>query len=199
MLIVLMYIFALLGVSLLLAAGILQVRLSSASSARNKPASGLTSFNFNFTEQVITPDKSHIIALDEESKQMAVGFCNPASQEAGSPAMFPFEHILGSEIVENALTLTKVSKTSRITTSPVRQNPGAAAQSGTTAVKLDTGDTEEITELTLIIYLDSADTPVLSIPFLPDLTPAKKCDLQYSQALSKARQIHEMIRGIVSA
>ncbi|KWX73423.1 hypothetical protein AMQ84_23345 [Paenibacillus riograndensis] len=199
MLIFPMYMFALLGVSLLLAAGILQIKLSSASSARNKPASGLTSFNFNFTEQYITPDKSHIIALDEKGKQMAVGFCNPASPEAASPAMFPFEHILGSEIVENALTLTKVSKTSRITTSPARQTPGAAATSGTTAINLDTDHAEEITELTLIIYLDNADTPVLSIPFLPGLTPAKKSDFQYSQALCTARKVHEMIRGIVSA
>ncbi|CQR53356.1 hypothetical protein [Paenibacillus riograndensis] len=194
----LMYLFALLGVSLLLAAGILQIKLSSASSARNKPASGLTPFNYNFTEQYITPDKSHIIALDEKGKQMAVGFCNPASPEAASPAMFPFEHILGSEIVEKALTLTKVSKTSRITTSPARQTPGAAP-SGTTAINLDTDHAEEITELTLIIYLNSADTPVLSIPFLPGLTPAKKSDSQYSQALCTARQVHEMIRGIVSA
>ncbi len=199
MLIFLMYMFAILGISLLLAAAVLQIKLSSSSSARNKPAYGLTFFNSNFSEQYITPDKSHIIALDEEGKQMAVGFYNPASQEAASPAMFPYEHILGSEIVENALTLTKISKTSRITTSPAGQNLGAAAQSGTTPVNLDADNAEEINELTLIIYLDSADTPVLSIPFLPGLTPAKKCDLQYSQALSKARQVHEMIRGIVSA
>ncbi|MEC0170374.1 hypothetical protein [Paenibacillus graminis] len=199
MLIFLMYMFAILGISLLLAAAVLQIKLSSSSSARNKPAYGLTFFNSNFSEQYITPDKSHIIALDEEGKQMAVGFYNPGSQEAASPAMFPFEHILGSEIVENALTLTKISKTSRITTSPAGQTLGAALQSGTTAVNLDADNAEEINELTLIIYLDSADTPVLSIPFLPGLTPAKKCDLQYSQALSKARQVHEMIRGIVSA
>ncbi|MNO16778.1 hypothetical protein D3C76_64650 [compost metagenome] len=199
MLIFLMYMFAVLGISLLLAAAVLQIRLSSSSSARNKPAYGITSFNFKFPEQYITPDKSHIIALDEDSKKIAVGFYNPASPEAAPPAMFPYENILGSEIVENALTLTKVSKTSRITTSAFRRTRGISAQSDTTAADLDADSTEEINELTLKIYLDSPDTPVLSIPFLPGLTPAKKCDLQYSQALSKARQVHELIRGIVSA
>ncbi|WP_379154790.1 hypothetical protein [Paenibacillus sp. sgz5001063] len=199
MLIFLMYMFAGLGIALLLAAAVLQIQRSSSPPARNTPAFGMASFNCKFTEQYITPDHCHIIALDEEGHNLAVGRYDPGSPEAAVPTLFPCEQILGSEIVENALTLTKVSKTSRITTSASRRTPGLAVKSGVLHTAQGPDNTEEIKELTLKIYLNSADTPVLSIPFLPRLAPAKKCDLQYSQAFSQVQQIHEKIRGIVSA
>ncbi|OKP94682.1 hypothetical protein [Paenibacillus sp. P32E] len=199
MLYFLMYMFAVLGISLLLTAAVLQIKRSHPSSTRNMSAYGLASFNSKFHEQYITPDKSHIIALDEEGRHMAVGIYDPFSPEGTAPAMFLYEHILGSEIVENALTLAKVSKTSRITTSAVRRTPGIVAHSSTIETNPGTETAEEINELTLKIYLDSADTPVLSIPFLPGPSPAKKSDSAYSQAFSEAQQVHEMLRGILSA
>ncbi|MBW4081491.1 hypothetical protein [Paenibacillus sp. S150] len=199
MLIFLMYMFAVLGVSLLLAAAVLQIQQSSSSSTRNKPAYGFSSFHYKFPAQYITPDNSHIIALDEKGRNIAVGSFNPGSREAPEPAMYPFENILGSEIVENALTLTKVSKTSRITTSAVQQTRGMTAQSEAALADGNTDNAEEVNELTLKIYLSNTDTPVLSIPFLPGLAPAKKNDSAYTRAFSAAEQVHEMIRGIVSA
>lgn len=195
----LMYMFTILGISLLLAAAVLQIKLSHPSSTRNKPAHGIPSFNSKFPEQYITPDKSHIIALNDEGKHMAVGIYDPLSPEGTAPTMFPYENILGSEIVENALTLTKVSKTSRITTSAVRRAPGIVTHSSIIETNPGAETAEEINELTLKIYLDSAETPVLSIPFLPGPSPAKKSDSTYSQAFSEAQQVHEMLRGIVSA
>lgn len=113
---------------------------------------------------------------------------SPDNHETSSAALYTFDVILGSEIVENALTLTKVSKTSRITSSGAKTGTGkvldAAAVDGTTNRQED-GTPEEIIELTLKIYLSSTDTPVLSIPFLPRQVPANKSDPGYSRPLWK--------------
>ncbi|WP_019913101.1 hypothetical protein [Paenibacillus sp. HW567] len=199
MLIFLMYMFAILGVILLLAAAVMQMKISSKPSRRSKLTHAGAAVSFNFPEQYITPDKSHVIALDEAGKKLAVGKYCPGGLEEATAALYTFEAILGSEIVENALTLTKVSKTSRITSSGVRQHNDMAAKAGATGTAYSADSTEEINELTLKIYLDNADTPVLSIPFLPELSPAKKCDSAYSQAFSEAHHVHEMLREIVSA
>ncbi|WP_342481204.1 hypothetical protein NST07_05900 [Paenibacillus sp. FSL L8-0340] len=202
MLIVLMYMFAALGAGLLLAAAVLRHKLSDPSSDLNKLIHTLADFNLKFSKRFITPDKSHIIALDEGGKQLAIGMYSPDNHETSSAALYTFDVILGSEIVENALTLTKVSKTSRITSSGAKTGTGkvldAAAVDGTTNRQED-GKPEEIIELTLKIYLSSTDTPVLSIPFLPRQVPANKSDPGYSQALMEVQHVHEMIRDIVSA
>ncbi|CAH1216315.1 hypothetical protein PAECIP111892_04288 [Paenibacillus auburnensis] len=193
MLIFLMYMFTVLGITLLLAAAVLQFKLSYPSSNLNKLARSLGSFNLKFPQRYVTPDESHIIALDEDGKTLAIGKYEPGRQENATATLYTFDTILGSEIIENALTLTKVSKTSRITSSASTPgcNPDRAED--------DAEPTEEIKELTLRIYLSSADTPVLSIPFLPGASPAKKSDLEYSLAFSEVQHVHEAIRGIVSA
>lgn len=202
MLIALMYMFAILGVGLLLAAAVLQFRLTYPSPELNKLLQALAAFNLNFQRRFITPDKSHIIALDEAGRQLAVGMYYSDKQKSATAALYTFEAILGSEIVENALTLTKASKTSRITSSlmqsPPLQTNMFAAERTMTAVR-EPGDAEEVHELTLKIYLSSTDTPVLSIPFLPGLVPAKKSDQAYSEAFTEVQHVHEMIREIVSA
>lgn len=201
MLIVLMYMFAALGVGLLLAAA-LQFKLSYSSSDLNKLIRTLADFDLNFTKRFITPDKSHIIALDEGGRQLAIGRYSPDNHETGSAVLYTFDVILGSEIVENALTLTKVSKTSRITSSGGKADECKvldAAAVYETANRQEDGKPEEVIELTLKIYLSSTNTPVLLVPFLPKQVPAKKSDLEYSQALMEVQHVHEMIRDIVSA
>ncbi|WP_342564568.1 hypothetical protein NST84_05190 [Paenibacillus sp. FSL R7-0345] len=201
MLIFLMYMFAVLGISLLLAAAVLKFRLSHPSSNLGKLARALSSFNLPFPRRFVTPDKSHMIALDEAGRTLAIGSCNPRRGEQATAQAYTFDTILGSEIVENALTLTKVSKTSRITSSPVRPGTAAAraAHSSQQTDDSSSGNAEEVSELTLKIYFASADTPVLSIPFLPGMAPARKSDVQYSLAFSEAQHVHEAIREIVSA
>lgn len=209
MLILLMYMFAILGIGLLLAAAVLQYKLSYPSSNLNKLARSLSAFNLKFPQRFVTPDESHIIALDEAGQTLAIGMYHPGSGENAKATLYTFDAILGSEIVENALTLTKVSKTSRITSSVIKpasgiSKPAGAGNTGHNANEKenenpDTDRSEEIKELTLKIYLSSADTPVLSIPFLPHLEPAKKSDLQYSLAFSEVQHVHEAIREIVSA
>lgn len=203
MLIVLMYMFAVLGVGLLLAAAVLQFRRSYSSRELNKLIHALSAFNLDFQRRFITPDHSHIIALDEEERQLAVGIYYPDKQESATASLYTFEAILGSEIVENALTLTKISKTSRITSSPAHPAPlqvtEAAAERMSATDREPEEDAEEVKELTLKIYLNSPETPVLSIPFLPAFAPAKKCDQAYSEAITKAQHVHELIREIISA
>lgn len=144
-------------------------------------------------------DKSHLIALDEGGRTLAIGHLRPGQPEPATAAVYRFDAILGAELVENALTLSKVSKTSRITTSPprTRQSTGMAPASAE-AVPV-TASTEEVRELTLKIYLSSEETPVVSIPFLPRVQPTRKTDLHYSAALMEAHLMHERIRNIVSA
>jgi hypothetical protein len=201
-LIILMYMFAVLGVSLLLSAAVLQFKLSyskARASGQNEVTLALSAFNLKFPQRFITPDESHLIALDEDGQTMAIGLLHPGTQEPATATLYTFDAILGAEIVENALTLSKVSKTSRITTSAPRIRPGIAASQGLAEAVQAKGNAEEIKELTLIIYLSNADTPVVSIPFLPRLLPARKSDLQYSAAFLEAQQVHERIRDIVSA
>lgn len=203
MLIFLMYMFAVLGVSLLLAAAVLKFRLSYPSSNLTRLARALGSFNLNFPRRFVTPDQSHMIALDEAGRTLAIGSCNPGKAEQATAQLYTFDTILGSEIVENALTLTKVSKTSRITSSTRKNSYGISSpetenHSGNSADAIP-ADEEEVKELTLKIYLSSADTPVLSIPFLPGIAPARKSDREYTLAFSEVQHVHEAIREIVSA
>ncbi|MDF9842138.1 MULTISPECIES: hypothetical protein [unclassified Paenibacillus] len=203
MLIFLMYMFAVLGVSLLLAAAVLKCRLSYPSSNLTRLARAVGSFNLNFPRRFVTPDQSHIIALDEAGRTLAIGSCNPGKAEHATAQLYTFDTILGSEIIENALTLTKVSKTCRITSSANKNGdrsgrPDTVINSvhSTDAIQ---ADEEEVKELTLKIYLSSADTPVLSIPFLPGIAPARKSDREYTLAFSEVQHVHEAIREIVSA
>lgn len=197
MLIFLMYMFAVLGVSLLLAAAVLQFKLSASPPGKKRLDPAARSFQPNSPIRFITPDQSHMIALDQDGQKLEVGTYSPGKPEETTATLYAYDRILGSEIVENALTLTKISKTSRITSSTTWHSSGTERKDALAGTP--EGLEEEINELTLKIYLDSKDTPVLSIPFLPGFTPARKCDLQYAQAFSEAHHVHEIIRGIVSA
>lgn len=174
MLIILMYMFAVLGVSLLLSAAVLQfIRSHPQAPGRKEAIHALSAFNLKFPQRFITPDESHLIALDEAGQTMAIGLLHPGRQEPATATIYTFDTILGAEIVENALTLSKVSKTSRITTSAPRIRPSVAATPGFAEAVQAVSNAEEISELTLKIYFNNADTPVVSIPFLPRLLPAK--------------------------
>ncbi|WP_339254037.1 hypothetical protein [Paenibacillus sp. FSL P2-0136] len=200
MLMILVYLFAVLGVSLLLLAAVLQYRLSRPRAAGHSGAThALSAFSLKFPQRFITPDESHLIALDEEGQALAIGLLHPGKPEPATATLYTFDAILGAEIVENALTLSKVSKTSRITTSAPRTRAGTAVSYEFTEPVQGGSPAEEIRELTLRIYFSSADTPVVSIPFLPPRLPARKTDLQYSAAFLEAQQVHERIRDIVSA
>lgn len=195
----LVYLFAALGVALLLAAAVLQFRLSYPLSHTNRLARTPASCNLTFSKRFITPDKSHIIALDDAGRQLAVGTYDPGKEQQGAANLYAFDSILGAEIIENALTLTKVSKTSVITSSSVKPGPVNLQETFMDRPAGTCEAAQEIHELTLKIYLSSRDTPVLSIPFLPGPSPAKKTDEKYSHAFLEAHQVHEVIRGIVSA
>lgn len=200
MLMILVYVFGVLGVLCLLSAAVLHYRLSrSGAAGGRKAALALSAFSLKFPQRFITPDESHLIALDEDGQALAIGQLHPGQTEPATAAVYSFDAILGAELVENALTLSKVSKTSRITPSAprIRQSTGmppAPAEPVSVA-----GSAEEVHELTLKIYLSSAETPVVSIPFLPRVQPARKTDLHYSAALMEAHQVQERIRSIVSA
>lgn len=201
MLMILVYVFGVLGVSCLLSAAVLQYRLSrSGAAGGGEAALALSAFSLKFPQRFITPDKSHLIALDEDGQTLAIGQLHPGQPEPATAAVYSFNAILGAELVENALTLSKVSKTSRITTSlPSTRLSTGMAPASAEAVQLNASAEEEVSELTLKIYLSSEETPVVSIPFLPRVQPARRTDLHYSAALLEAHQVHERIRNIVSA
>lgn len=196
-LIILAIFFAALGVLLLLAAAAQQYLLSRARAALSRLDHAVASLELEASRRFITPDRSHIIALDETGKRLAVGSLTAGSREETAAQLVTFDSILGAEIVEDALTLTKFSRTSRITSARPLLAREAAIPS-LDAVQPASAQARKpapVHELTLKIYLSSSDTPVLSIPFLP----AGGGDAEYTQAFSEAQHVHELIREIVSA
>lgn len=105
--------------------------------------------------------------------------------------LYSFDNIMGSEIVVNALTLSKVSKR--------QQNSKSTASSADiNVVNSFDEEADVIEELTLKIYMNSNEIPVYSISFLPGLLPIQQSDNQYKEAYSQVQQLHAFFRSIVS-
>ncbi|MEK3865524.1 hypothetical protein MHH60_18820 [Paenibacillus sp. FSL H7-0716] len=191
MLIILMYLFAILGVVLILSAAIIKLKTLSASSEISKLVNATSSFNIIFTKTFIPPNQSHLIALNEPNKKLAIGTKNPKSNKKAVAKLYSFDNVMGSEIVVNALTLSKVSKR--------QQNSKTTATSADINVLKDTDEEANvIEELTLKIYMNSKETPVYCISFLPGLLPIQQSDNQYKEAYSQVQQLHALFRSIVS-
>ncbi|AIQ74812.1 hypothetical protein BSK59_12440 [Paenibacillus odorifer] len=191
MLIILVYLFAILGVVLILSAAIIKLKTLSTSSDISMLVNAAASFNIIFTKTFIPPNQSHLIALNEPNKKLAIGARNPKNNKKAVAKLYSFDNVMGSEIVVNALTLSKVSKR--------QQNSKTTATSADINV-LKEADEEAnvIEELTLKIYMNSKETPVYCISFLPGLLPIQQSDNQYKEAYSQVQQLHALFRSIVS-
>ncbi|OZQ74807.1 hypothetical protein [Paenibacillus odorifer] len=191
MLIILVYLFAILGVVLILSAAIIKLKTLSTSSDISMLVNAAASFNIIFTKTFIPPNQSHLIALNEPNKKLAIGTRNPKNNKKAVAKVYSFDNVMGSEIVVNALTLSKVSKR--------QQNSKTTATSADINV-LKEADEEAnvIEELTLKIYMNSKETPVYCISFLPGLLPIQQSDNQYKEAYSQVQQLHALFRSIVS-
>ncbi|MEK4040612.1 MULTISPECIES: hypothetical protein [Paenibacillus] len=191
MLIILVYLFAILGVVLILSAAIIKLKTLSTSSDISMLVNAAASFNIIFTKTFIPPNQSHLIALNEPNKKLAIGTRNPKNNKKAVAKLYSFDNVMGSEIVVNALTLSKVSKR--------QQNSKTTATSADINV-LKEADEEAnvIEELTLKIYMNSKETPVYCISFLPGLLPIQQSDNQYKEAYSQVQQLHALFRSIVS-
>ncbi|OMD41708.1 hypothetical protein [Paenibacillus odorifer] len=191
MLIFLMYIFGIIGVVLILSAGFLELKKLSTSSDLSKLLNAISSFNIIFTKTFIPPNQSHLIALNESYKKIAIGSSDPKTRKKAIAKLYSFDNVMGSEIVVNALTHSKVSK---------RQQSSKATASSANINVLNSADEEAsvIEELTLKIYMNSSEMPVYSISFLPGLLPIKQSDNQYKEAYSQVQQLHAFFRTIVS-
>ncbi|MNO24338.1 hypothetical protein D3C76_141550 [compost metagenome] len=187
----LMYMFAILGVVLMLSAGILELLKLFSSSKLSKLLNATSSFNIIFTKTFIPPNQSHLIALNEPYKKIAIGISDPKKRKKAIAKLYSFDHVMGSEIVVNALTLSKVFK---------RQVNSKTTASSADINMLMSADeaTDVIEELTLKIYINSNEMPVYSISFLPGLLPIQQSDNQYKEAYSQVQQLHAFFRSIVS-
>jgi hypothetical protein len=188
MLIFTMYLFAILGVALILSAVIIKFRFPS--TAHSKLLIAINSFNIKFTKTYITPNQSHIIAINETYKKIAIGINYPKKNKKATAKLYTFKDILGSEVIVNGLTLSKVSK--RL------QNSKMTATSADINMVNDPDDTNVIGDLTLKIYFNRKGTAVYSISFLPGLLPMQQSNVQYTQAYSQVQQLHGIIRSILS-
>jgi hypothetical protein len=183
--------FGILGVVLMLSAGILELKKLSTSSELSKLLNAISSFNIIFTKTFIPPNQSHLIALNEPYKKIAIGTSDPKTRKKAIAKLYSFENVMGSEIVVNALTLSKVSKrhvNSKTTASSADINILKSADEATNVIE----------ELTLKIYMNSNEMPVYSISFLPGLLPIQQSDNQYKEAYSQVQQLHAFFRSIVS-
>lgn len=81
MLIILVYLFAILGVVLILSAAIIKLKTLSTSSDISMLVNAAASFNIIFTKTFIPPNQSHLIALNEPNKKLAIGTRNPKNNK----------------------------------------------------------------------------------------------------------------------
>lgn len=198
MLIFILYSCAVIGIALLLTAAIIKLNLLYPSTDLNKLLVVVSSFKVKFTNRFITPNKSHIIAFNEPYRKMAIGINDPNTNKKAIAKLYTFDDIIGSEIVENALTLSKVSKTSHIHRTLNNDNKGRIFSVNHVEPSEVDESTAIIGELTLKIYINSPETPVYYISFLPGLLPIPESNSQYTHAFSQVLQVHDLIRGIVS-
>ncbi|KGE17341.1 hypothetical protein [Paenibacillus wynnii] len=188
MLIFLMYLFTFIGASLLCIAAMIKLILMFPITDHHKLIAAVSSFRMKFPRQLIASNKSCIVAYNENLRKIAIGTFPYSSQKKAIANLYSFDQILGCEIIENALTITKVSKTSLI-------NRRVADH---TEVKPATIHTEEITELTLIIYIQALTTQILHISLLPKQFALKPSDSRYPQIYSEALLLYQTLKSIVT-
>ncbi|WP_410510967.1 hypothetical protein PaeBR_12635 [Paenibacillus sp. BR2-3] len=187
MLIFMMYLFTFTGVSLLLLAASIKLKLLFPLTSHNKLIVAVSTFHLKFPKRMITPNKTHIIAIHDSAKKIAIGTYPSSLPKKASAVLYSFDEIMGSEIVENALTLTKATKTSRLSRIVFNNEITAA-----------TDNIEDISELILKIYIKSIETPVYCISFLPGELPLQKSDARYTQAFSDALELHRLVIEILT-
>lgn len=190
MLIILMYLFAILGVILIASACFIHLKSLSSTSEYSKLLNATSSFNIKFTQTFIPPTASHIIALNKSSKKIAIGSTHPKKNRKATAKLYSFDDVLGSEIVLNALTLSKVFKR--------QHNSKTTATSADINVLKYAEINDVIKELTLKIYINNKETPVYCISFLPGILPIVQTDEQYNQAYTQVEQLHAIFRSIIS-
>lgn len=198
MLTFLMYLSATMGLALLLTAAIIKINLLYPSTDLKKLLVATSSFKVKFTKQFITPNQTHLIAFNEPYRKMAIGICYPNTSKKAKATLYSFDDIVGSEIVENALTLSKVTKMSQFHRTLQKNSLNSTFSVKVSNVLEDDESTEIIGELTLKIYMNSPETPVYYISFLPGLHPIPESNGLYTHAFTQVLQLHDMIRRIVS-
>jgi len=198
MLIFFMYLFAFTGIALLLTAAVLKLKYLFPGSDRNRLIVAISLHKMKFPMRFITPSNSHIISLNESTRTVAIGSFTAGASKKAASVLLPFEDIAGCEIVENALTLTKVSRTSRISRSFISAVPGGAAVAGNGAIYSTADKSEVVKELVLKIYINRPDLPSFHISFLPGFMPISKTDARYTRAFSELIQLHTLIHKMIS-
>ncbi|MDQ0194873.1 hypothetical protein [Paenibacillus wynnii] len=188
MLIFLVYLFTFIGASLLMIAAMIKLTLMFPLTDHHKLIAAVSSFRMKFPRQLIASNKSCIVAYNENSRKVAIGTILSSSQKKAIANLYSFDQIVGCEIIENALTLTKVSKTSLI-------NRRAIDRAEVKPATIHTGD---ITELTLIIYIQALTVQPLQISLLPQQLPLKPSDSRYTQIYSEALLLYQTLKSIVS-
>ena len=183
-----MYLFTFIGASMLLIAAMIKLTLMFPLTDRHKLIAAVSSFKVKFPRQLIASNKSCIVAYNEKLRKVAIGTFLSSSQKKAIANLYSFDQILGCEIIENALTLTKVSKTSLI-------NRRAEDHTEVKPAAIHTG---EISELTLIIYIQASTTQVLHISLLPKQFPLKPSDSRYTLIYSEALLLYQTLKSIVS-
>jgi len=188
MLIFLVYLFAAVGITMLMFAIVIKLKLAFPLKDRTKLIAAAASFNMKFPHQFINHNHTCIIAYNEHTNTIVIGTYNPRLDPKVTASIYPYSDISGCELIENALTIKKVSKTCLI---EQRKNVTNIEPAKVTYHK------EEITELILKIYIKSLVTPVIQISFLPKNQLIKKTDTSYINALADAHQCYQILKRIV--
>ncbi|MCL6602892.1 MAG: hypothetical protein K6T94_08470 [Paenibacillus sp.] len=178
MLIFLVYLFSFIGSSLLFIAAIIKLKLVFPLTDHNKLIAAVSLFKIKFPVQFITSNNTCIVAINKTSRKVAIGTISSTFQNKPTANLYAFDEILGCEIVENSLTLSKVTKTSLISRREIEIG-------------------EEITELTINIYINAAKVKVLSISILPDQLSLIRTEHQYTQIFTEALHLYQLLTEVV--
>lgn len=174
-------------------------------SAPNKKAAPNNGANFLPSMTYTTPSRNHAIKIDRNNKKISILInrfphsrdFNHYGQYDYKERLMGFKNVLETRIVENGATVTKTSRTSQI---------GGAALGGLLAGNVGAmigglsgkkTSENEVSNLELIIIVNSFNDPIIKIPFFDVRSSVKKTDKVYRTALNDIQKWNAILGTLI--
>lgn len=176
-------------------------------SAPNKKAASNPNNGANFLPSMTytTPSRNHAIKIDRNNKKISILInrfphsrdFNHYGQYDYKERLMGFKNVLETRIVENGATVTKTSRTSQI---------GGAALGGLLAGNVGAmigglsgkkTSENEVSNLELIIIVNSFNDPIIKIPFFDVRSSVKKTDKVYRTALNDIQKWNAILGTLI--
>ncbi|MCZ2258601.1 SHOCT domain-containing protein [Sporosarcina sp. G11-34] len=157
--------------------------------------------NFKPSQQVFSCINVSLLALDEESKQLAIVRTkehNFIESNEFYIKYYSYKDLLESHILEDGVSTTQTSRTNQIGGALI----GGVLAGGVGAIigglSSNTKTSEDVKSVILQIVVNNTETPVQEIMLLNLKTEVKKDNVVYKQALSHATHWHKLISVLIN-